>query len=356
MAAVPAIGPRGAAGGRGRRAGPALLGLAGAALLALAAATLWRHANVPAPYRYVEVAAAAAASSSSSSSSSQAAPAAASAAAPLRTLQVVAAADERVVAEAETAAAGDGSRVLLAWRARVDDPLLYLPPPKDETQALAAVLARHRDAATPVLAWWDTSRQLRHWGGGAMRFDRHLALPLFVPPNWAARKAQVMQAERAFWGGSADADSEADAAQRQAFETFAGALVAAEDEGVRRLRALVGGRKALVVLHVRDVLLLGEMFPQAIGVSFQDFNDAGDVHRSVRGVRGWLQDAPQVAYTVIKQPGNVLRAVALRDAASANTLAARLLPFIGNRQDDVAGLTLVYRNGGFAIYELAAAP
>ncbi len=344
MTATPAAGaaPASAASvrGRGRRTLPALLGLAGLALLALAAATWWRHAQAPAPYRYVDAAPAAAASAPS---------VAASASAPLRTLQVVATADDRLVAEAEVAAAPDGSPVLLSWRAKVDDPLLYLPAPKEEAQALAAVLARHRGAATPVLAWWDTSRQLRHWGGGEMRFDRHLGLPLFVPPTWAARKDRVADVERAFWGGAGDGS------QRQAFEAFAGALVATEDEGVRRLRELVAGQKAVIVLHVRDVLLLGEMFPAAIGVSFQDFSDSGDVHRSVRGVRGWLDDGSHKAYTVIKQPGQVLRAVALRDEASANTLIARLLPFVGNRQDDVAGLTLVYRSGGFSIFELAAA-
>ncbi len=47
--------------------------------------------------------------------------------------------------------------------------------------------------------------------------------------------------------------------------------------------------------------------------------------------------------------------VALSDKASAETLVARVLPFIGNRQEDVAGLTLVYRTGAFAVFELAPA-
>ena len=50
-----------------------------------------------------------------------------------------------------------------------------------------------------------------------------------------------------------------------------------------------------------------------------------------------------------------LRAIALTDEASGRTLAARLLPLMGNEQRDVAGATLVYRVGGFSVFELAAA-
>jgi len=305
--------------------------LLGLALLALAALTAWQSFGAAAPYRYVELRAATAGEP--------------------RTVQVIATAGERLLAEADVVSAPDGP-VLLDWRARVDEPMLHLRAPREETQALAAVLARHRAPDTPVLAWWDTSRQLRHWGAGAMHFDRPLGVPVFVPRDWSAQRARVAEVERAYWGDAADA---ADAAQRAGFQTFARALAAPEAEGVALLRTLVPGSKAVVVVHLRDVLLLGEMFPQALGVAFQDFADTGDVHRSARGVRGWLTEGEHSAYGLVKLPGNVVRAVALRDEASANTLIARLLPFIGNRQDDVRGLTLVYRSGAYAVYELSPA-
>lgn len=308
----------------------ALLGVLGLSLLAMSAAMLWRHMNAPAPYRYTDA-------------SRQDVPPGQA-----QVLQVLAAENERVIAEAEVVADPRGP-ILLAWRAKVDEPMLYLPVPKEETQALAAVVARHRAQGTPVLAWWDTSRQLRHWGGGEMLFDQHLGVPLFVPQPWLGQRERVVQVERSFWGGAMDPR------QKGAFENFARALVATEDEGVRLLRSLVPGTKAVIVLHVRDVLMLGELFPAELGVSFQDFTDSGDVHRSVRGVHGWLKEGSNAAYSVIKLPSNMLRAVALRDEASANTLVARLLPFIGNRQDDVRGLTLVYRSGGYSVFELSAA-
>ncbi len=68
--------------------------------------------------------------------------------------------------------------------------------------------------------------------------------------------------------------------------------------------------------------------------------------------RGGFQGNDLQAYTVLHREGQPLRAVALTDEASGETLAARLLPFIGNRQSDVAGATLVYRTGAFVVFEL----
>lgn len=312
---------------RRRLVPPVLLRVFGVALLVAAAALLWRHLTAPAPYRYEPVVAPAATGEQ-------------------QRYRLVSA-DERVLAELDVAP-GEHGPVLLGWRALVDDPLLHLSVPGEETQALAAVVARHRQPGVPVLAWWDSSRQLRHWGAGEMRFDQHLAKPLFVPAPWRGQREQVARIERAFWG-------DADAAQIAAFETFTRALVSPEDEGVELLRSLAPGGRAVVVLHLRDLVLLGELFPQRLGVSFQDFADSGDVHRSVRGAHGWLRESDPAAYSVIKLPGNMLRVIALKDEVGADTLIARLLPLIGNRQDDVRGLTLVYRHGGYSVFELSAA-
>lgn len=302
----------------------ALLWALGAVLLAAAAALAWRTLAAPPPYRYEPQA---------------------NAADGTQTVRVLGG-DDALLAEADIVR-GEHGPVLLQWRAQVDDPLLYLSVPGAETQAVATVLARHRKPGMAVLAWWDTSRQLRHWGAGEMRFDQHLAQPLFVPQRWRSQQRQVTGIERDFWGA-------ADAGQLSAFDTFARALVSSEDEGVRLLRSLApaGG---IVVLHLRDLVLLGELFAQRLGVSFQDFADSGDVHRSVRGVKGWLREGGQTAYSVMKLPDNRVRAIALKDDASAATLVARLLPLIGNRQDDVRGLTLVYRSGGYSVFELSPA-
>lgn len=302
----------------------ALSALAGAVLLTVAALLAWQHFTTPAPYHYT-------------------APVAAG---ELSRVDVVAD-DGKALAEVEVAAAADGP-VLMSWRAQVDDPLLYLAVPADETKILAEVLQRHRAADTPLLAWWDVSRQLRHRGVGGAVFDSHLGVPLFVPERWSMQRERVASVERAFWGATDDAE-------RARFDSFTRALAAPEDEGVKLLRSLVLGRKAVIVVHLRDMLLLGQLHPQQLSVAFQDFTDSGDVHRSVRGVHGWLREGDHAAYGVLKLPANLLRTIALQDEASANALAARLLPFIGNKQDDVPGLTLVWRSGGYSVFELSAA-
>lgn len=310
----------------------AVVGVTGLALLLGAAGLLWTALTAQAPYRYVEAATSAPAKAVSAG----------------RPFAVIAEEDGSVLAHADVASGTHGA-VLVGWRAEVDDPLLYLPVPPEETQRLAAVLARHRSPEVPLLAWWDTSRQLQHWGAGEVFFDRHLGIPLFVPERWRAQQRQIAQVEQAFWGDAADAS------QRAAFAVFTRALASPEAEGVGLLRSLAPGRKLVLVLHPRDLLLLGQLHPDKVSVAFRDFADSGDVHRSVRGVHGWLREGSHTAYGVVRMPGNMLRVVALQDETSANTLAARLLPFVGNRQEDVAGLTLVYRSDGYVVFELAAA-
>lgn len=308
---------------------------AGIALLGAAALLLGRQLITPAPYLYAPA--------------QGTAPAVPTAAADLkaRSMSVVSSEDGSVVADF-TVAAGSGGPVLVEWRARVDDPLLYLPCGPDEVKALAAAIERHVDAGTPILAWWDTSRQLRLWSTRDVVFDAHLAVPLFVPANWQMAGRKLEQVETAFWG-------ERDPAAEARFAAFVDALTSAEADGTAKLRALVQGRRALLVLHLRDLILLGQLQPARVGVTFRDFADTGDVHRSVRGVHGWLREGSGTAYGVTSRPDRGLRVVALTDEATGETLAARLLPFIGNRQEDVAGLTLVHRVGGFSVFELAEA-
>ena len=313
-----------------------LLVLGVLALLAAGALFLMQQrSTTPAPYRYERLPVA----------DTAATPAADAAQGPaLERVQVIATDDQKVLAEFDVANGQDGP-VRMDWRAQVDDPLLQLSAPLEEVRELADVLKRHHAAGTPVLSWWDTGRQLQVLGTADVLFNQHLAQPLFVPARWNQQRDAVLRTEQAFWG-------EVDNQALKRFDTFTRALVAREDEGVRLLRSIVPDRKAILALHLRDILLLGQMHPDALAVGFQDFTDPGDVHRSVRGVHGWLRDSGQEAYAVTKLPGQMLRVVALNDKSSGDTLAARLLPFIGNNQVDVAGLTLVWRSGGFVVFEL----
>ncbi len=252
-------------------------------------------------------------------------------------------------------ARSDDGPILLDWRARVDEPFLTLLPQPQELVAVADAIRRHLPADGVVLGWWDTSRALRLLAGVPVLFDRHLGEPLIVPAHWQAQSTSVVAADRAFFaaGGEASAaSSEPVERERERFHRFVDALLSDETSGIATLRELAAGRPAVVVLHVRDALLLGAIDPARIGVAFRDLPGMGPSHQAIRHVRDWMSTNDLQAYTVLHREGQPLRAVALTDEASGETLAARLLPFIGNRQSDVAGATLVYRTGAFVVFEL----
>lgn len=312
----------------------------GVALVGLAGVLVWQHATAPPVYRYVMGDAVPAA---------ELGPLAALGEQHLNVRRATVMSNDHptALADLEVAQSASGP-VLVKWQARIDDPFLTLLPPPGDIGALAAVLKRHVPKDAVVLAWWDSSRQLQMLSGVDVAFDHHLGTPMFVPKRWQASRASIQDIEREFWKSG-------DVAQEQArFGRFAEALLADEKSGIDALRALAGGKTAVLVLHARDTILLGQMAPKKIGVAFKDFGEMGDVHGMVRRVHAWLDEHKYPAYAVLQGEGQPLRAVALTDAASAQTLVARLLPFMGNDQQDVEGATLVYKVGGFAVYEIAA--
>lgn len=243
-------------------------------------------------------------------------------------------------------------RVLLDWQALVDPPFLHFIPPLAETLALAPVLKRHVTSDASVLAWWDVSRMLALLAGTQTVFNQPLDMPLFVPVPWRDGADAVHATEADFWQDASLPADDLDAA-RERFALFTQALLAPEEEGVAQLRALAPD-KAVLVLHMRDLILLGQMAPQKLGVAFRDLGPVSEVHGMIQRVRSWMKDNDHAAYGLLHADAGPVRAVALTDEASGHTLIARLLPLIGNDQSDVAGTRLVYRTGGYIVYELDA--
>lgn len=327
------------AAGRGR-ARRRLLGrlavASGLCLLGAAAWITWKSATAPPAYSYVL--------------GDQVAAADLGALAPLagkkitvRHATVVAPGHAQPLAELEVAESASGP-VLVKWQAKIDDPFLTLLPAAQDVAQLAPVLQRH--ASGNLLAWWDTSRQLHMLSGVPVLFGEHLGLPLFVPARWNASRTRIESIERSFW---ASGDT---TAQTALFRRFTDALLSDEEHGMAELKKLAGGKPAVLVLHVRDAILLGQMAPKKIGVAFQDFGSVTDVHGIVRRVHAWLGEHKYSTYAVLPDKDQSVRAIALTDEASGKTLAARLLPFMGNDQHDVKGATLVYRVGGFVVYQI----
>lgn len=271
---------------------------------------------------------------------------------------VVVAGDGQAAADFVVARSSAG-RVLLDWHAQVDEPFLRLLPQPGETLAVADTIRRHLPPDGVVLAWWDTSRALQLMAGLPVVFDRDPGEPLIVPARWHAQQPAIAEADRRFFAEGTSSSIEGagsvgapPAVEQARFGRFVDALLSDERAGIEALRELAAGRPAVVVLHARDVLLLGALDPQRIGVAFRDLPGSDPSHAAIRGVRDWMSSNGWTAYTVLRREGRPLRAVALTDGASGETLAARLLPFIGNRQEDVPGATLVYRTGAFVVFEL----
>lgn len=245
---------------------------------------------------------------------------------------------------------GRGKVALLKWVPTVDEPFIRIYPPLGELLDLASALRKH-GSGKRVLAWWDVSLALDLLSGNlAWAFSFPFNEPLFLPSRWSKRRAE--EVERTFWKSLASKE------EQRVFRRFAEALVARPALEKRALCQLAGGSPYLLILHVRDVILLGALFPQRLGVAFRDFPDAGDVHRAIRSLYPWLVENRYVAYSVMRpERAGFYRVVALMDESSTKTLAVSLLPFVGPSLtplvQPVTGedLVLVYQTGGFWVYE-----
>lgn len=268
----------------------------------------------------------------------------------VQSARVLAPGQSRPLADLRLARTPQGP-VLLDWHAQVDDPFLTLLPALVETTVLAPVLARHVPEDAVVLAWWDVSRQIRLLTGAEVVFSESLGEPLFVPVRWHEQADEVREIEQAFWQVPDAGDREAGL---ERFRRFATALLAPEEDGIAALRALGQGKPVVLVLHLRDLILLGQMAPQDLGVAFSDFGTLSEVHGMVQRVRAWMRENDHAAYGLMQSGTDPVRAIAVTDEASSRTLVARLLPLVGNDQGDVEGARLVYRTGGYVVFEIAA--
>lgn len=326
------------------RSAAALAG--GLVALAAGAALWWLAPHDTAPYRYVV-------DPALSTERTQALGSIAERGITLEQGRVVLADSGETAADFIVAQADDGL-VLLDWRAQVDEPFLTLLPSPDELVAVADAVRRHLPPNGVVLAWWDTSRALQLLAGLPVVFNRHLGEPLIVPPRWDAHRQTIAALDRKFFmnAGASAGSATATHGDPARFDRFVDALLSNEHSGIATLQEIAAGRPAVVVLHIRDALLLGALDPARLGVAFRDLPQQGPSHAAIRNVRDWMSANSFNTYTVMHREGRPLRAVALTDQASGERLAARLLPFIGNRQADVPGATLVYRTGAFVVYEL----
>lgn len=234
--------------------------------------------------------------------------------------------------------------VLLDWRNMTAEPILALGVRTPDLNDLVAAVGTNIAPEALVLAWWDTSRQLKVLSGRTVLFDANLAVPLLVPDAWTSRIDSIVALEEQFW-----AVSRADA---PLFDRFLDALVADPQTGAARLRALAQGGPAFVVVHLSDAYRLGFLRPNRFAVGYRDFAGVGDVHTEVSVVKEWLAENGYTSYAVERLSLVKIRVHFLADVASENTLLAALLPFTSSNPMILEDLGLVANYGGYWVYEL----
>jgi hydroxylamine oxidation protein HaoB len=244
---------------------------------------------------------------------------------------------------------GNAPPVMLNWENQSGEPVVFLDGKLSELTLLATAIAKHVPKDAVVLAWWDTSRQIKLLTGYETVFTSHLGEPLITPLPWRARSGAIEKYEREFWRSPASAE------ESRKFQRFADALVANPSEGSAMLHELTGGREAYVAVHLSDLYKLGLMRPGRLDVAYKDFPlKGGDVHGLSGMVKRWQADNKHTAYSVHGLSENLVRAYFLTGDKSGSTLLAQMLPFTTSNPLEFQALKLVYQQGGYWVYKIPA--
>jgi hydroxylamine oxidation protein HaoB len=241
---------------------------------------------------------------------------------------------------------GSEAPVLLDWRNQAAEPVLRLGAGMSDVAALAEAVAKHAPASSVVLAWWDTSRQLKLLAGANVVFEENLTLPLIVPEPWRAARVAIEALERRFWSVAPTQNAE------DRFNAYAEALLLEPAAGLAKLRELAGPGDAFVVVHLSDAFRLGALRPERFGIGFKDFPGTRQSHGLINNVKSWLRSHGYESYAVEPRGENAVRVYFLTDAASAQTLVARLLPFSTSNPLDLDEPRVVFQHGGYWVYRL----
>ena len=257
---------------------------------------------------------------------------------------------DQPVALAYLAHRGNSKPIMLSWENRTGESMVFVDGKLSEVTILASAIAKHVPKDAAILAWWDTSRQIKLLTGYETVFTSHLGVPLITPLLWRPRIESIEKYEREFWGAPASAE------ESRKFQRFADALAADANEGAAILRELTGGREAYVAVHLSDLYKLGLMRPESLGVAYKDFPlRGGDVHGLSGMVKRWLTDNNYTSHSVHGLSESYVRAYFLTDVKSSNTLLAQMLPFTTSQPLEFKALQLVYQQGGYWVFKIPSA-
>ena len=255
---------------------------------------------------------------------------------------------DKPIAEFITAEAQAGEPVLMYWKNTTNEILYNLDRKPSELSILATAINRHAPKDALILALWDTARQLKLLTGHDTPFTSHLNEPLMVPVPWLEQTDSIQAYEKTFW------QSHPSEKEREQFKRFSQALISPAEEGIKMLRQLVGSdRETYVIVHVTDLYKLGFMYPEKIGVAYQNFPMTGNMHGMITQMKAQVKQNDFDTYTLQSISDEEIRAFFLSDEASSQTLLARMLPFVDKKSPHEFELAQpIYQQGGYWVYKL----
>jgi hydroxylamine oxidation protein HaoB len=261
---------------------------------------------------------------------------------------VVVPAVEKPIAQATVAQREGAAPVLVKWQNNTREILHALDWKSSELGALAKAIGQYAEKDALIIAWWDISRQINLLSGRETLFTSHLNEPLIIPQHWQEDVAAIDAYEREFWQ-SRPVQKELDQ-----FERYSQALTAKPEEGVAMLRELVGDdRDAYVIVHVTDLYKLGLMYPDKIGVAYQNFPLTGNIHGMINHMKVQLKENDFDTYTLQSITDTEVRVYFLSDEQSSEALLAKMLPFTDKDAPmELEALQLVYQQGGYWVYKI----
>ena len=253
---------------------------------------------------------------------------------------------DKPIAVVYRATRDDAPPVLLEWENRISEPVGTVDRGLSGITTVATEIARHVPKGAIVLAWWDTSRQVRLLADRDTLFTSHHGQPIIVPSYWRGRVEAIEKYEREFWGAPAPAE------ESRKFERFADALAADSEQGVAMLRELGGPREAYLVVHITDIYKLGLMRPERLDIAFKDFPLTGNVHGLAAQVKAWMKNNDYDSYTLQSLSDKMVRAYFIRERNNGKTLLSQTLPFMDRTPLELQALQLIYNHGGYWVYKI----
>lgn len=259
---------------------------------------------------------------------------------------------DKPIAQATVVQRDGTAPVRIRWQNNSKEILHALDWKPSELSALAKAINQHAPKDALIVAWWDISQQINLLTGHDTLFTSHLGEPLIIPQHWQEHAQAIDNYEQSFW------QSNPSSQELDQFKQFSLALTAKPEQGVAQLRELIGdNREAYLIVHVTDLYKLGLMYPEKIGVAYQNFPLTGNMHGMINHMKVQLKEHDFDTYTLQSIADNQIRVYFLSDAQSSETLLANMLPFTDKDAPmELEVLQLLYQKGGYWLYKIPDNP